>query len=909
MNKTANDTFADTSPYKARDTNTARILDLAVNLGAIGVSVGVPALAPGAATFKATYDFGKNYFYDQYESQSRIIPHSQQVSVNTISRMQREIRANSPEGQAYAKYFNDLLHDDPTISSDLKAPIVAANVKLLLLQKNKDRQSNVLDNGEYKRAMGKLNEAITQLRNEVAARKQDAEDEDLLNQAAASDAQAQAARQAAQEFKVQAVRQQVRDLQDARGILMIAGYIMSVTGDKEGARIANGTAEVIDKTSILVSQAANMSPMMLAAGYIGLAIMASNLIQTANQPETPYPAIFQMLREISKQINDLRVEMLNTLGRMDNRLGNLSITNIALSEAILQNTNELQMKVNDLQGKLMEAQDSLTSQNTALADMFMSAEDRDCLRVRNGQLLEPQPDFLRCQDTYLYRSTEIAKNALTNTQLSEKSVSWSAEAQSLFPFANRYQTLQSDLNIAGTPVANPSVWFEAVSRYLLLVAKYPKFIDDIDLQSDGTNWQSATLDPMIRAGEGIRDFSRDLVFENSPFVFRNAPSKRYNVGRHRQFLREMKDNYQNVLVRLQNATKSPGVLADVTNDSAHQTIDPAWEFAFSKGSGVPFCKFPNYPAGNVTASAVIGWVRTTSEGSNGSDEYLNYGDLQGTLDELLKRHPITEFQPDGTLSPIINNAVRLSEILHPGSSTPTPFQVCLQNFNVGNLQITPQSQMQADITVTFYVIAQFGKESRPLQKLTGTYHVKDDYFNFHYDYEFRHGILVNKIMKKLSGHYGEFVKASNVMPEDNLKYLTGIVDNYLEQKRNELRARTEFRTESERIEHVRNDLSMLTAVGMNMQHKKVALLYRDFNDKEKLPSVTSLIDDVILKGKNPVEVKKKIDASMNLLDLQLLELWQDIKTALDIYPPTAALNVRITQLRILKDLRSRGVSK
>jgi hypothetical protein len=69
--------------------------------------------------------------------------------------------------------------------------------------------------------------------------------------------------------------------------------------------------------------------------------MVFSAIQTSQAPQNPFPAIFPMLVEIQKQIEQLRVEIGIRLNQIDTKLGAYISQSLALEEGELKDTRRL----------------------------------------------------------------------------------------------------------------------------------------------------------------------------------------------------------------------------------------------------------------------------------------------------------------------------------------------------------------------------------------------------------------------------------------------------------------------------------------------------------------------------------------------------------------------------------------
>lgn len=383
LKKIVDDVIANTEPQKLRATLTARNADAAPRITSIAASI----MSSNAALL---VDLSVNYLNKQGDIAKPYLPSREGQTIATLSRLQREIRLRSAEGKAIAEIYAKLLHDDPTQPSESKAPIQAALLELARLENA--RSDAKPSDGRFEIAFQKISDGIGSLRAQLG------EQDKRSKERGVADAEVQKQKKLELEKQEQRNSEYYRDMNDLRAGLLVQGYILQIMGDREAARTVFAAADIANKVSTLVSQASTMAPLMLATGYVGVAIAVYTLLQSSNQPTSPFPEVFDMLQKLSKQINDLRLDMLNSIGQMDNHIGNLLLANIELTEATKRNTDAMRMQLNDIQTQLQNAQNALGSRIASIEDLFLSAEDRACIRIQNRQLLDRQP-HVRSHDT------------------------------------------------------------------------------------------------------------------------------------------------------------------------------------------------------------------------------------------------------------------------------------------------------------------------------------------------------------------------------------------------------------------------------------------------------------------------------------------------------------------------------
>ena len=120
---------------------------------------------------------------------------------------------------------------------------------------------------------------------------------------------------------VKSLSDRVRPVQNVASSLQLTSYLFSIGGNKDAARTIGGLANAADGVANLMQNAATASPMMLASGYVGVALTVYSAFQSSKEGPSPFPALFEMLGEISQQIEDLRRETANNTAALDAHLG------------------------------------------------------------------------------------------------------------------------------------------------------------------------------------------------------------------------------------------------------------------------------------------------------------------------------------------------------------------------------------------------------------------------------------------------------------------------------------------------------------------------------------------------------------------------------------------------------------
>jgi hypothetical protein len=250
-------------------------------------------------------------------------------------------------------------------------------------------------------------------------------------------------------------------LRQAEGSLLLAGYLMQIGGNNGSAQFAFGLAGAVDKVGNLVEKAADMAPMMLASGYVGVAIGVASLFSGASKSNSPYPAIFEMLKQISRQIDDLKVTLTNKLDRMDVRFGNLLHQTILLSEAIKGDTLRIQTQLNALSNKLNQVNVAIRDGQFATIEYLLSKDDDGCFQYSGDrEPTPPLPNFKSCKSAYINRANVLSRSVLAPASVVSSAKPEWGETDQLFPDGDQYEKLREALQIPSTldgrPLANPT---------------------------------------------------------------------------------------------------------------------------------------------------------------------------------------------------------------------------------------------------------------------------------------------------------------------------------------------------------------------------------------------------------------------------------------------------------------------
>lgn len=275
-----------------------------------------------------------------------------------------QVRDNTEAGQAITQYFSKLSDNDVNENPSEKTPVRAVLAQMAAASAERSSEE----------AAAATSAALLELGEQADLQEHISTSLDEIHQDLAS-------------WKEAAVRPSPPDvtgLRNVEGSFLLANYALELAGNDEGARTAATIANAAGKIGDLVEKAAEMAPMMLAAGYVGVALAVFSALQSAKSNGPPYDAIFAQLNRISEQIESLRREMLDTLGQIDARLGNLLTHNIELSQATLADVRAVLMRINEIEDRRECLGDGRVHQASARSSL--EREETHCLYLCSGSL-------------------------------------------------------------------------------------------------------------------------------------------------------------------------------------------------------------------------------------------------------------------------------------------------------------------------------------------------------------------------------------------------------------------------------------------------------------------------------------------------------------------------------------------
>lgn len=733
--------------------------------------------------------------------------------------------------------------------------------------------------------------------------------QDFRNQLA--DKQQQAAAAVADS---KAVAERVRPVQDVAGSLQLTSYLLSITGNQDAARTVGGLANAAGGVANLMQIAETAGPMVLATGYVGLALAVVSAFQSSQQGPSPFPAIFQMLERISQQIEDLRNDIANGLAALDAHLsGQIAAVNVKVDH-LNYNVQVIQKQISDLTAMLQNVNAGLSQQIVELADLIIRGEDRSCFQLTGkGTLLRlTRKDFIVCRDTYLDRATTYAKGTLASTSPASISTAPFEEGRSLFPYAETYEALRKEVVESQSdnrrPLANPAVWYRATTLFMTLVQHSGKHFTDV---------LADQIDPAIQTGEDILEFINTIAVE------RSESGGKLRQQRFNEFLDKILALQRDVLSKVKGQIDQGGVQANIPKGAGQSpNYDDPYRMLAKKG--LNFCQ-----GIRPTVKAVENISVTQSGGGSGSDESINqaainaainrpggrrdlgfgWGDLRARIEGPIGTFNYSNLSFDNSLLRAIDNPVVLMEQIKYKDAQ---MNYCISQFTFNRINITKQTQVQTslDMHVKVYVTTK-GEAQNPtvlVQEIGGTRDFVTPFYYYYYDDGARPGPMINNVWKNLQGKFDLFFRTvANPEADANRKNIRNDLDQFFSTKGSALYESASASTEAERskITHLKADILAMSYIGLNPNRPAVRRWLNALDDRAAIPSMDSLIGDIVLRQKDIGKVREDAVAANTRLKAAISE----VGSATDIGPITDAITARLNDLKKIKVLRQRVAAR
>ena len=822
------------------DANRELAADALFSSTVTGAGLLYPELAPVAAVAQVLYPAAKGAALNNIHALDNNTPNlTADFTVQWLAEAYALKREGGAEGQAISKHFAEFSDNDVTLDSSQKTAVKAALAEANAISAAGSSAKALKALASQTNFQQNVTDALEILKVDVANRR------------------AEAAAAAVEKAKRDAIKQ---SLGNAEGSFLLASYVLDLGGDKKAARVATTFADSTSKISNLVTNAAEMAPMMLCAGYVGVGIAIYSALQSTQERGPPWAAIFAMLKQISDQIEALRTEMHDTLGKLDARLGNLLEQNIGLSEATLANTRLTLDRINEVQHALQQTIQTVAIDNATIVAILWDAQDANCLQLTgNRRLIAPVAGFIVCRNFYVQRAVHLSR---LGAQAGVISLDQGASSDR----GDIYEDLRSELGVPVStlkpPLANKDIWIDGASKFVLLADNFPKFVSEIDY-SKADN-QSLTIDPMTDIGRNLIEFRHNLVATESSGVFTFDPvylAKLISGG----------IELRRKLVKSIGAQiDQPGVLIQA-NAGVNQPINKDYDFEFLRSGSIGYC--PNVTP---TISAVDRAQFAYSGGAHGSYAWHRQSDFTGrgfnrevnfrdSIAAAIKGFPPRELQLDRS---ILNSIPGPLLLMEQAKIKQGKLSACIANFTIKALDMPNGSKSTAQVDYALQLYLTYGDRTMnpvlPAGKLESSFSVTFNSFNLFmrtdYDQSTHGADLMKAIWGQMTGNFGSSMKLS-----DNSKGAPGItvaeasVLDVLQTLQKDIFSNAISVDQSTAIEKNRQELLAAISIGLNPRLKSVADLAQLVQSSAEFPSATEIAIRIIKDGHTTDDEQKALD--------------------------------------------------
>jgi hypothetical protein len=766
-------------------------------------------------------------------------------SINWVAWTYEQVRENTEAGQAIGRHFPQLSDEDVHQDSSEKAPVVAAVTQLAALRaaaaaKSADEAAAEILEKQSKQYQ--LDEQISSKLEEVGNRVK------ALEQAAHPPPPPD-----------------VSGLRNAQGGFQLASYLLEVTGDSKGAQTAATFADAAGKVGDLIEKAASMAPMMLAAGYVGVAIAVFSALQSSKDGGPPYAAIFEQLRHISEQIESLRKDMLDALGKMDARLGNLLEHNTALSQDTLANVETALKRINEIQEMLEKILGRIAVESAAVNSLLLADEDARCIQVGGDrQFRAPPAGFITCRDIYVFRAANFSRSGASIA---------ATAGPGLFPYAARYEAIRGALGIPLLdPVPNPDIWHDGAAKLLLLAEYVQGFLQEMDY--DKGSGESRTIDPVIMVGRDILNF-RYQLFSNWPDggkpQFTSAHADRLFTAA----IDERRKVAQEISAELNTA--GLGLRVELGNN---QPINHSFEFEFLRTGAV------DYAHNIAPALQSVNHVQMTFSGGDHGDGYWYNQDQVDNLEKsplsLLRRfypwgidHLSLRDRIGGSIHGFPARDLRLKSssldafprflLLMEQAALGGKLIARITQFEIASLDMPNSSTANAVLNFAVRLFLQHqGVAENPIDpagEYQGSFQVNFPSFNLIYDGETRGGLLVNSIWSAVVDRLGELKLTDASRNDPGIAIAKQAVDDFILKKQNDLMHTAVSADQAARVDQSRQDLLAVIRIGLNLELMTVDDLSRFLSSNGTLPSALAIVERMIRQGHGSAQILSDLEST------------------------------------------------
>lgn len=688
-------------------------------------------------------------------------------------------------------------------------------------------------------------------------------------------------------------------LRETGAALSVLGQGLAAMGNHEGARVVNGMSDVAMKSANLVESAATMGPAMLAMGWVGVGIAAVSLLQKSKESPSPWPQLFKMLEQISKQIDDLREEVLAELDRIDRKMSNQFDRSIRLSRAIRYDTAQIRKVLGQLEKEMDTLKKSQVQTSSDLAQILFRAEDRDCtLKDGRGRFFPISTErFAKCRATYIDRGVLF----------SNSSVSSGAERYDLlFPGAGQYESLRQTIDPSGKALANPMAWYSAVQLLTDLVTAHPKHLKEIYVGPRIQN--EPTIQDLIDVGTSLQNFSRTAALQEEANGFK------LKRERFSEILKKIREARLSVIEKTQEAIDKRSVNANLAQGSL-QSPDPNYKFSFIDRV-IPFCSGTEPRLTNVRR-----FIYSKSGCGKGCDQVVDMNtsihreaylkQFQTVFQRNLDRNL---FKAPANLVRKIGKEILLAEQLgHDHSEV----SLCVKDFEVRDFSQSSYSdisyeafyQIQVMVGRKKYGTAQDGGSARRLvQTLHGAKRVSFSYQAAALNlttFQIQSLVRVSwpQVLGSLVANMTSFRDENGPEAEANREELRNELSNFLNKIKSEAQVEAIGNIEGDikRYNALRQQLRALSEIGLNQDLREVREWMGVLRNRKNFPDLRSVVQGMIDGRK--VETAKY---SVGWYAIRLRLALNKLESSKNLRPGYDLISGKINELERIKFLRSRA---
>ena len=899
--------------YTLRGSALEKTADFAVDAIALGTARKYPTVA-GAV--KLLYPPIKEGVTQLVERDPRAPNFDRDFTIEWATWAYNEVRKGSPEGLALSQYVLKYQDIDPRKDNSHTQAVQDAENHLLLITGAKDANEAVQKLHDLAKVQSEIGDGVKAIRDQLSKNAQDA--------AAATEA-------------AKSLADRVRPVQNIAGSLQLTSYLFSIAGNEQAARTMGGLSNAASGVANLMQSAATAAPMALAAGYVGVAIAVVSAFQSSKEGPSPFPAIFQMLQQISVQIENLRMEVANSVAALDTHLSSMIAQNTIVAQATNFGVDQLRQGLTELGQMLEDVNKGIQQQVQSNSNLILNAEDRNCFQRTGTQELLPltRKEFINCRDTYIDRATAYAVSGAPSYSLGSISTTGLSGPARLFPFADDYETLRNDLHDSqvqvANPLKNPAIWFRSATLLMALIqnsSSYPWCSTPADEEALATRPEPATLpgrrrgalktqggclsdiaapqlDPVIEAGEDIRKFVETIAVEKKDGGA-HLRKERFNL-----IVDEVSALQNAVLDKAAKQIENGAVPAVVPQGlSQAPNLDNPYQMLATKG--LKFCDKVV-----ATLKSVESLTGTYSGGAHGTNRIwypapptpgvLSFGNIwknvRDSTASAIQGFDYRRISFDNSILRVVKNAIVLAEqIKYKGAE----MSYCVSQFDVNRLKMDYQ-QTLVDLFIRVQVFLTIHETSHNttflVQELTGTAKTVTPPYNLFYDASIRPDNLILQPWAQLQAHFDNvFVTSPNEEADSNYKHLEEDMNTFFADQQNVMYSNTlsSIELQKNRITRLKTDLLALTMIGLDARQPAVKQWLTAVDKAALLFSSETVVRNVILNGQKIDDAKNAVAQSNSALKAAI----DTLSASNSLGPSTDAISARLTDLRKVLSLRA-----